>query len=70
MKRDHEYIRRFEDDLAREEGRVGHARALEIFTRLWEEGRAIGTLPPDDPLDGLETKLRIARILNSCSSRS
>jgi len=67
MKRDFEAKKQFEDDLARKEGRLDHSQALEIFSRLWEEGRALGVLPPADPLEGIETDLTIARILNSCS---
>ncbi|UCG39273.1 MAG: hypothetical protein JSV00_03300 [bacterium] len=67
MIRDHDAVRRFEDALAREEGRLDHGQALELFTRLWEEGRALGVLPPADPLEGIETDLAMARILNSCS---
>ena len=67
MSRDFDVVKQFEDDLARKEGRLDHSQALEIFTRLWEEGRALGVLPPADPLEGIETDLTIARILNSCS---
>ena len=61
------YKQQFEDDLARREGRPDHAKSLEIFTQLWEEGRAMGVVPPVDPMDGIETDIRVARILNSCS---
>ncbi len=61
------HIRQFEDGIAREEGRLDHGKALEIFTQLWEEGRALGVLPPAEPMDGIETDLKVARILNSCS---
>jgi len=67
MSRDFDAVKQFEDDLARKEGRLDHSQALEIFTQLWEEGRSLGVLPPADPLEGIETDLTIARILNSCS---
>ena len=67
MTRDFDAKRQFDDDLARKEGRLQHSQALEIFTRLWEEGCALGVLPPADPLEGIETDITIARILNSCS---
>lgn len=67
MIRDFDAKRKFEDDLARREGRLDHSQALEIFTRLWEEGRELGVLPPADPMEGIETDITIARILNSCS---
>jgi hypothetical protein len=67
MSRDYDAVTQFQNDLARNEGRFDHGRALEIFTRLWEEGCALGVLPPADPMEGIETDLTIARILNSCS---
>jgi len=67
MTRDYNAKRQFEDDLARKEGPLEHSKALEIFTSLWEEGRAFGVLPQADPLEGIEVDLTIARILNSCS---
>ena len=67
MIRDTVYKQQFEDDLARREGRPDHAKSLKIFTQLWDEGRAKGGLPPVDPMDGIETDVRVARILNSCS---
>lgn len=70
MIRDPARIRCFEDDLARREGRPDHGKALDLFTALWEEGRSLGVLPPADPMEGIETDLRIARILNSCSGIS
>lgn len=63
-------IRKFEEDLARSQGSPDYEKALRIFTDLWEEGRALGVLPTRDPLDGIETDIRIARILHSCSKIS
>ena len=63
-------MRDFKDNLARREGRPDHGKALDLFTSLWEEGRSLVVLPPADPFDGIETDLRIARILNSCSGNS
>jgi hypothetical protein len=67
MSREFDTVKQFKDDLARKEGRLDHSQALEIFARLWEEGRALGVLPPADPMEGIETDITIARILNSCS---
>jgi hypothetical protein len=67
MIRDFEAMRKFEDELARREGRLDHSRALEIFTGLWEEGCVLEVLPPDDPMSGIETDITVARILKACS---
>lgn len=37
---------------------------LAIFEALYEEAVALGVLPPDDPMEGLEEKIRLARDLN------
>jgi hypothetical protein len=47
---------------------IPYAEALKIFEGLWQEGIALGVLPPKNPLEGIETNIRIARILNSCKN--
>ncbi len=37
---------------------------LKIFEALYEEARALGILPPADPLEGIETKINLARKVN------
>ena len=37
---------------------------LRIFEGLYEEARALGALPLKNPLEGLESKVRLARRLN------
>jgi hypothetical protein len=54
--------------LARE--KLPYKKALHIFESLWREGITLGVLPPDDPSEGLEVDLRIAKVLNSCSRNS
>jgi hypothetical protein len=53
-----------------EEHRLTHRQALAVLDGLWAEGRALGVLPPEDPMDGVDVDIRIARILNSCSKTS
>jgi len=67
MIKDPKRLQVFNDALSRANGPVPHQRALGIFSSLWQEGIALGVLPPKDPLEGIETDVRIARILNSCS---
>ena len=33
---------------------------------MWEEGIKLGVLPPKKPLEGIETDIKIAAVLNSC----
>lgn len=47
---------------------LSYNEALRIFEGLWQEGVSLGVLPPEDPLEGIETDIRVARILNSCTT--
>ena len=42
-----------------------YLKSLKIFEALWNEGKNLGVLPLKDPLEDIETDIRIARILNS-----
>jgi len=37
---------------------------LRLFEGLYEEAHALGVFPMKDPLDGLETKIRLAKAIN------
>ena len=37
---------------------------LVLFEALYREARTLGALPLKDPLEGIETDIRLARILN------
>ena len=39
-------------------------RNLRLFEAMYDLARSLGAFPPDDPLSGLETDIRTARILN------
>jgi len=60
-------LRKFEDELLRNEPGLSHSQSLNLLKGLWEEGVALGVLPPNDPLEGIAVDIRIARTLNSCS---
>lgn len=63
-------LKRFEDDLARKEGRLPYERAVKIFGSLWQEMRTLGCSGGDNPLSGIEADIRLAKVLNACSKRS
>lgn len=69
MLRDTEELREFEREFSRTH-RPTHREALAILDGLWAEGRALGVLPPKDPLAGIEVDIRVAAVLNSCSKKS
>jgi hypothetical protein len=70
MVRDADFLGRFEDDLARKEGRFPYGRAMKLCNALWREARNLGVYPGPDPLSGLEADIRLAKVLNSCSKKS
>jgi len=47
-----------------------YRQSLQIFTGLYKEARALGVFPPEDPLEGVDVDIRIAKILNSCLKNS
>ena len=44
--------------------RPDYFRNLTIFEELYREARALGVLPVKDPLEGIDTDIRLAGILN------
>lgn len=63
-------LRKFEDDLIRSETKRSAEQSFELFTAMWKEGVVLGVLPPSDPWEGIDVDVRIARILNSCLTKS
>ncbi len=59
-----EMLRRLEKEELRNQ-KSDYLQSLRIFEALWNEGVTLGVLPLKDPLEGIETDIRIARILNS-----
>ena len=60
-------LREFEDNFLRASGPWPYEQALRHFTALWQEAVSLGVLPPQDPLEGIEVDIRIARVLKACS---
>jgi hypothetical protein len=58
-----EKLRAFEDERIRIE-KVDVERNFRIVDALYDEARTLGVLPPKDPLEGIEVKIRIARAVN------
>ncbi len=70
MKRDHALLKKLDDDLSRRTGPLDFKQSQKIFSELWKEAVSLGIMPPRDPMEGIETDIRVARILNSCSKNS
>ena len=70
MNKNGERLRQFENNFIRSEGKMPFIKALNLFESMWKEGCTLGVLPPEDPMEGIETDIKIAKILNSCSKNS
>lgn len=68
MIRDSRILNNLERKVIKEE-KLSFSEALAIFEAMWKEGMTLGVIPPKDPLEGIETDIRIARILN-CLKKS
>jgi len=60
-------LRAFEAARARAE-KVDVERNCRILDALYEEAVMLGALPPKDPLEGIEDKIRLAHALNGIKS--
>jgi hypothetical protein len=58
-------LEKFEMELMKRE-RFSYKEALEIYEALWCEAKALKIFPLKDPMDGIDIKIKIAGILNSC----
>jgi len=63
MIRDAKLLHEFEKEQTRNE-KLTPPEALAIFEAMWREGLTLGVLPLEDPLEGIEVDIRLARILN------
>jgi hypothetical protein len=60
---DHDVLEQWEKRFLREKT-SDFFHNLRLFEGLYDEARALGAFPLDDPLEGLENKVRFARRLN------
>ena len=66
MVKNSKLLREFMNTLSQKEGPLPFSHALQLFTSMWLEGIRLGVLPPKTPLEGIETDIQIAGVLNSC----
>ena len=65
-----ERLQKFQNGLYKSEGPLPFVHSLKIFTSMWNHGLKLGILPLKDPLEGIETDIKIAGVLNSCLKSS
>jgi hypothetical protein len=58
-----EILKKFETELLKSRS-IDHAKNIKLVEALYEEAHLLGVWPPDDPLEGIQLKIRIARVLN------
>ncbi len=46
--------------------KLSYEQSLKIFESMWAESVKLGILPPKNYMDGIETDIKIAKILNPC----
>lgn len=66
MIRNPEELRRFEDALTARE-KLDLERNLSIAEALYREAVVLGLFPQKNPLEGIETDIEVARVVNSVS---
>ena len=47
-----------------QQDRTGYHENVRLVEALYDEARALGVFPPADPLDGIETDIRLAKALH------
>jgi len=70
MVKNPEFLETFKNSLYKSEGPFPFLHSLKIFTAMWKQGLTLGVLPPKAPLEGIETDIKIANVLNSCLKSS
>ena len=65
-----ETLKKFESEFVSGQGSISYEQSQKLFAAMWQEGVTFGVLPSADPLVGIEVDIRMARILNSCLTKS
>jgi hypothetical protein len=63
MIRDRQALEEFERALSRST-KPDLTKNLRIVNAMYEEARHLGVFPPKHPMDGIETVIKIARVVN------
>jgi len=66
MVKNPEFLETFKNSLYKSEGPFPFLHSLKIFTSMWKQAVTLGVLPSKAPLEGIETDIKIAGVLNSC----
>ena len=70
MIRNSEILKQLEENFIKNEGSLTFIQSLKLYEALWREAESLGIFPPEEPLEGIEKDIRLAKILNSCLKNS
>ncbi|MHC9538929.1 MAG: hypothetical protein AB9903_05365 [Vulcanimicrobiota bacterium] len=70
MKENQEVIDRNTLSQKEEELSSTFVESMKKFTMLWDQEVKKGSFPPSDVLQGLDSDIRIAQVVNACSENS
>ena len=63
MIKDPEYLKKFEDEQTAKDDMTLEQK-LKLLNSIYKYAVKLGTLPPDDLLEGLDTDIKVAKIIN------
>lgn len=63
MIKDPEYLKKFEDEQTANDDMTLEQK-LKLLNSIYKYAVKLGTLPPDDLLEGLDTDIKVAKIIN------
>ena len=70
MVKNPERLEKFKNTLYKSEGPFPFIHSLKIFTSMWNQRVKIGVLAPKKPMEGIETDIKIAAVLNSLRKKN
>ncbi len=70
MIKNQELLKKFENSLIRDEGKLPFEQSIKLFTSMWNQGVTLGVLPCNDSMEGIDVDIKIAKVLNSCLKSS
>ena len=69
MIKDKKYLQEFEKEIIRSR-KADIANNIRIVEALYKEAVSLGVFPLKNPLEGIEVKIKIAKVINSVSATS
>jgi hypothetical protein len=69
MIKDKKYLQEFEKKIIRSK-KADIANNIRIVEALYKEAVSLGVFPLKNPLEGIEVKIKIAKVINSVSATS